>query len=141
MLNFRFDEMHHRRQISSAKCSQSSLELSISRLLTVLAWTACLVVLSDYILSVLSWGHGTLAKNKQFVKKSCEKPAGQQKEQGYQKTIWLFPEFRIWSMEQNVKVVDKSKKNVKMLKISYIAKGKKMKNLTNSRFMIEQGRI
>ena len=44
-------------------------------------------------------------------------------------------------MEQNVKVVDKSKKNVKMLKISYIAKGKKMKNLTNSRFMIEQGRI
>ena len=70
MLNFRFDEMHHRRQISTAESSQSSLELSISRLLTVLACTACLVVvLSDYILSVLSWGHGTLAKNKQFVKK------------------------------------------------------------------------
>ena len=118
MLNFRFDEMHHRRQISTAKSSQSSLELSISRLLTVLACTACLVVvLSDYILSVLSWGHGTLAKNKQFVKKSCEKPAGQQKEQGYQKTFWLFPEFRIWLMEQNVKVVDKSRRNFKMLKM------------------------
>ena len=37
-------------------------------------------------------------------------------------------------MEQNVKVVDKSKKNVKMLKmlakveISYIAKGEEIKN-------------
>ena len=39
-------------------------------------------------------------------------------------------------MEQNVKVVDKSKKNVKMLKISYIAKGKKMEK-NKARFMIE----
>ena len=42
-------------------------------------------------------------------------------------------------MEQNVKVVDKSKKNVKMIKklakveISYIAKGEKMKNKSISK--------
>ena len=48
-------------------------------------------------------------------------------------------------MEQNVKVVDKSKKNVKMLKMlaklenSYIAKGKNIFKKINlkARFMIE----
>ena len=48
-------------------------------------------------------------------------------------------------MEQNVKVVDKSKKNVKMLKMlaklenSYIAKGKNIEKEINlkARFMIE----
>ena len=39
-------------------------------------------------------------------------------------------------MEQNVKVVDKSKKNVKMLakvEISYIAKGEKIRNKSISK--------